>query len=147
MHGAVRSLWGGLVLVGMPTWLAIAIPSVVAVAAILMWVLDYSKKAHEIQKLGLELEKLKRESERSEREYEFEYSGLYRPTPAEVDASTRIHKRAKGIVFEAATSPRWRPRFAGLRSIILLALIAVIAAIFLYGSIRLAADLVRAFSP
>jgi hypothetical protein len=76
----------------MPTWLAIAIPSVVAVAAILMWSLDYSKKAHEIQKLRLELERLKRESERSAQEDAFRRSGLYRPTVEEV----RIWERGIG---------------------------------------------------
>jgi hypothetical protein len=69
----------------MPTWLAIAIPSVLAVAACSMWGLDYSKKAHEIAKLRLELEKLEREKERSEREERSRASGLYKPTPEEVD--------------------------------------------------------------
>jgi hypothetical protein len=51
-----------------PTWLAIAIPSVIAVAACLMWAVDYSKKAHEIEKLRLELEKLQRKQEQVERD-------------------------------------------------------------------------------
>jgi hypothetical protein len=76
----------------MPTWLAIAIPSVVAVAAVLMWALDYTKKAHEIRKLRLDLEKLKRE-ERKERR---KASGLYIPTAAEVDRFNEISRRSGG---------------------------------------------------
>jgi hypothetical protein len=72
----------------MPTWLAIAIPSVLAVAAGLMWALDYSKKAHELQKLRLELERLRREAVSSEREEQTKASGLYKPTAAEVDSIT-----------------------------------------------------------
>jgi hypothetical protein len=72
----------------MPTWLAIAIPSVIAVAALLMWTLEYSKKAHEIAKLRLELEKLKREAVSSVREEQTKASGLYKPTAAEVDSIT-----------------------------------------------------------
>lgn len=68
-----------------PTWLAITIPSVIAVAACLMWALDYSKKAHEIQKLRLELEKLRAEGERREREDSLKASGLYKPTTVEID--------------------------------------------------------------
>lgn len=66
----------------MPTWLAIAIPSVVAVAAVLMWILDYSKKAHEIEKVRLELKKLGDELRRRD-------GGLYIPTPQEVDDIAR----------------------------------------------------------
>ena len=77
----------------MPTWLAIAIPSVVAVASILMWALDYSKKAHEIQKLRLELEKLKWDRETAERAEAHRSSGLYTPTAEEVDRVLSSQRR------------------------------------------------------
>lgn len=76
----------------MPTWLAITIPSVVAVAAILMWAIDYTKKAHEIEKLRLELEKLKRE----ERKEQQKASGLYIPSAAEVDRFNEMARRWGG---------------------------------------------------
>lgn len=70
----------------MPTWLQIAVPVVVAVAAVLMWALDYTKKSHEIEKLRLELKKLRSDLRRRD-------GGLYIPTPQEVDDITREAKQ------------------------------------------------------
>jgi hypothetical protein len=114
----------------MPTWLAIAIPSVIAVAAILMWALDYTKKAHEIQKLRLELEKLKREGEQSDREDRFRGSGLYTPTAEEVDKIGTHHGRTilsilradppwKNIEFRSRSKLSWRSRASLLIGLLL----------------------------
>jgi hypothetical protein len=134
----------------MATWLAIAIPSIVAVAAVLMWTLDYSKKAHEIQKLRLELEKLKREAERLEREEQTRASGLYRPTAAEVDRIGRVTADSTALVIGK------RSRHSGANagdddgaseppSLAVLASIALFVGFLLYGVIRLVIDLVQLF--
>lgn len=121
----------------MPTWLAIAIPSVVAVAAILMWALDYSKKAHEIAKLRLELEKLKREGERSEREEQSRASGLYTPTAAEVDEITHtLRVRLKPPPIPGLHFPRAEPGIA-LSPVSFL----VVLLLLLYAVIRLVVEL------
>jgi hypothetical protein len=134
----------------MPTWLAIAIPSVVAAAAILMWALDYSKKAHEIQKLRLELEKLKREGERSEREERSRSSGLYTPTAAEVDKLGTPVRDANG---DSVREIRTGANAAGgdddgaseAPTVGVLVVAASIIAFLLYGVIRLVIDLVQLF--
>lgn len=71
----------------MPSWLAIAIPTVIAVAACLMWALDYSKEAHEIQKLRLERRKLERQRDRAAKEDNSRAAGIYTPTPARLNVT------------------------------------------------------------
>lgn len=73
----------------MPAWLAIAIPSLIAVAACVMWAVDYVKKAHEIEKLRLELERLRLDGIAAERTEDLRASGLYTPTPEEIDRVVR----------------------------------------------------------
>lgn len=110
----------------MATGLAIAIPSVVAVAACLMWALDYSKKAHEIEKLRLEVERLTRE-ERSR------VAGLYKPTAEEVDRFAGPPRFRDGGV-SPITPVRDRDRWP--RGVFLTLL-------FTYGAFRLLKDVVK----
>jgi hypothetical protein len=126
----------------MPTWLAIAIPSVIAVAACLMWALDYWKKAQEIQKLRLEVVRLEHEAEDREREYQKRAAGLYRLTPEEVDRFSRPAEPclvAPEIMYQP--SPPRRPRiyksvrFSPLLTNFLMLLLMI------YGVVRLVIDL------
>jgi hypothetical protein len=110
----------------------IAIPSIVTVGTAIMWAIDYSKKAHEIQKLRLELEKLKRE----QRLEEFKATGLYKPTAAEVDAIRRQQERDMKAYEDDASGG---PSFAFLVGT------ALIVAFLVYGAIRLLIDLFHFF--
>ena len=136
----------------MPTWLAIAIPSVVAFAACVMWALDYVKKGHEIDKLRLELDKLRREAEQSQREGQSKASGLYKPTAAEVDRIAGVTGDADAILIGK------RVRRSGANAagddddgaapgatVAGLVIAALIIAFLLYGVIRLLIDLARLF--
>lgn len=62
----------------MPLWLAMAIPVVLLVVGALMWVLDYAKKAHELEKLRMEIRRLKAEEEERA-------SRIAKPTQEEVE--------------------------------------------------------------
>lgn len=117
-----------------------------------MWMLDYSKKAHEIQKLRLELEKLKREGERSEREERSKASGLYKPTAAEVDRLGTITGDVTGTII----GKRKRIRHSGANAgdddgasepptVLVWMFLGLIIAFLLYGVIRLVIDLVQLF--
>ena len=122
----------------MPSWLAIAIPSVIAVAACIMWAVDYVKKAHEIEKLRLdvrklelELEKLSREGAAAKRFEDFLASGLHRPTAAEVDALVR----EKHFEYPTLSAPRRLDRR--------FLLVAVLGGgVLVYGLFRLASYLI-----
>jgi hypothetical protein len=135
----------------MPTWLAIAIPSVIAVAACLMWALDYSKKAHEIEKLRLEVERLRREREKTEKEDGSRAAGLYTPTAQEIDWFTSPTDYGHGVRIgkHRETNARRARRRVGSRGLMPkvgwreMSFAVVVVIFLLYGLTSVVFDLVR----
>jgi hypothetical protein len=125
----------------MPTWLAVTIPTIVAVAACLMWALEYTKKAHEIGKLRLEVFRLEGEREAAKREESRRASGLYTPTTQEIDKYALERFLSHLGVSEEFMTNRVddvdEPPFATyIRRILVLSVIS-------YGVVRLVIDICR----